>query len=96
MATHQQGLYQTKKYKELLDVVDGFNAELFLSKHNKESISTKHKLNDLKKFESWVTEYKEIMTLAKTVFAVPFDEARLRRLFIDINEFIDNRPELFI
>jgi len=95
MFSHQRGLYKTTRYIELFEFVDGFNTDGYIfGKSSK--VSNKFKQQDLERFAILTTEYTEIFKRATTVYATSNDEARLQRLFIDISEFIENRPHLLI
>ena len=95
MFAHQRGLYKTTRYIELFEFVDGFDIDRYSQKKT-DTPSQIFKKRDLIKFTEQVTEYSEIFKRAPTVYATPNDEARLRRLFEDISEFIDNKVHLLI
>lgn len=94
MISHQRGLYLTTRYIELFEFVDGFNTDGYV--FDDTNVSYKLKKQALDRFSKLTIEYTEIFKRAKTVYATSNDEARLQRLFIDISEFIDNRPDLLI
>ncbi len=95
MLSHQRGLYKTTLYRDLFEFVDGFSVEGY-GFSDSDTASAKFKKVDLTRLADMCIEYSMIFKRATTVFATANDEARLRRLYEDISEFIDNRPELLI
>lgn len=105
--SHQRGLYETTAYKDLFDFVDGFSVDKYLKGEKDEvgewyvrkannTASDILKNRDLVRFSELTSEYSEIIKRAPTVFATSNDEARLQRLFREINEFLEERPQLLI
>lgn len=107
MLSHQRGLYQTTAYKDLFEFVNGFDVDSYL-KGEKDTITEYSfkpanntasdilKNRDLYRFSELSKEYVEIIERAHTVYATSNDEARLQRLFRDMNEFLEERPQLLI
>ena len=107
MLSHQRGLYKTTAYKDLFEFVNGFDVDSYLK--GEKDIITEYsfkpanntasdilKNRDLYRLSDLASEYCEIIKRAHTVYATSNDEARLQRLFREINEFLDERPQLLI